>query len=469
MQTLYRELAGDLARQISEGVYVAGERLPGVRGMASERSVSIATVVAAYQALEDDGFVESRPRSGFYVRARQALAGLELAGAAEASPPQPVTRQQMTMALIKGANDPGMVQLGAAVPDPSYLPTVAVERALTRAARQHRARAAGYMMPPGAPELRRQLARRAAESGQRLDPDEVVITSGCQEALSLALRAVTRAGDVVAVESPAFYGLLHILEAQGLEVLEIPSHPQEGMSIDALAFALSRWKVAACVVVPNVNNPLGFCMSDEHKRALVRLLMRHGVTMIEDDVYGDLCFSQRRPATCRALVPEADIIYCSSFSKTLSPGLRVGWLAAGRHLARIEHLKYVNNIASASVPQLAVADLLESGRYERYLREIRGKYASAVARMSDALLRLFPEGTRISQPQGGFVLWLELPEDVDAFLLAKRALAHGISVAPGALFTVGNHFRNHLRITSARVWEPRLERALGTLARLVPE
>lgn len=468
MPTRYRDIAEELARQIATGVHCPGDRLPGVRSHAQQRGVSVATAVAAYQVLVDAGYIEARPRSGFYVRARQPIQAIEAEPAAKATPPRLVTGQAMAMALIKAANDPAIVQLGAAVPDPAFLPTQAIGRALAQVVRTRRAETAGYMMPPGAPELRRQIARRMSETGGTVSADDIVITTGCQEALSLALRAVTVPGDVVAVESPAFYGLLQVMESLGLEALEIPAHPREGLALDALAFALDRWKVAACVVSPNFSNPLGCRMPDENKRALVRLLGKHRIPLIEDDVYGDLGFAPQRPSTCKGLAPHADILYCSSFSKTLAPGLRIGWVAAtGERRERIEYLKYVTSIASPTVPQLAVADLLGTGRYERYLREVRGRYASAVARTSDAVMKSFPEATRISQPQGGFVLWLELPEGTDSFALARRALRKGVSIAPGTLFSASGKFGNFIRLSSARVWDARMERALVQLAKLI--
>lgn len=467
MTPLYQNVAAELAQRIAEGHYAPGTRLPGVRSVARQRGVSVATVVAAYRRLEDEGHIEARARSGFYVRARRPLHTIEPQRRVAAPRPRLVSGQDMAMALIKASNDTRIVQLGAAVPDPDYLPTQAVARALSQVARLQRTRSAGYMMPPGAPELRQQIARRMSESGGRIPADDIVITTGCQEALSLALRAVTQPGDVVAVESPAFYGLLHVMESLGLEALEIPSHPREGMALDALGFALDRWPVKACVVVPNYSNPLGFLMPDANKHALVSLLGKHGVTLIEDDVYGDLGFDLRRPTTCVALMPRADIIHCSSFSKTLAPGLRVGWVAAGKHRERIEYLKYVSSIASPTAPQLAVADLLESGRYERYLRDVRGRYANAVARMGDAVMKYFPEGTRVSQPLGGFVLWVELPGKIDSFELARRALKQGVSIAPGPLFSASGKFRNFIRLSCARVWDDRLERALVKLAGLV--
>lgn len=468
MEYLYQQLAGEIAQRISSGAYAAGERLPGVRDLSRSRSVSIATAVAAYQTLADMGHIEARPRSGFYVRARHNIQPIEPESTATTPPPRLVTGQAMAMALIKAANDPGIVQLGAGVPDPTFLPTHAIGRAMVQVMRTQRAQAAGYMMPPGAPELRRQIARRMSEDGSAVTADDIVITTGCQEALGLALRAVTEPGDVVAVESPAFYGLLHVMESLGLEVLEIPAHPRDGIALDALAFALDRWPVKACVLAPNYSNPLGYCMSDDAKRALIRLLGKHKIPLIEDDVYGDLGFTQRRPSTCKGLDPRADILYCSSFSKTLAPGLRIGWVAAtGARRDRVEYLKYVTSIASPTAPQLAIAQLLGNGRYERHLREARGKYASAVARMSDAVTKVFPEDTRLSQPQGGFVLWVELPEGTDSFDLARRALAQGVSIAPGPLFSASGKFGNFIRLSCARVWDMRMERALLSLAKLI--
>lgn len=468
MEFLYQQLADEITQRIHSGAYAAGERLPGVRSLSRSRGVSLATAVAAYQTLADKGYLEARPRSGFYVRTRQIIQTIEPESTGPTPPPRLVTGQAMAMALIKAANDPDIVQLGAAVPDPTFLPTHMIGRALSQVLRTQRTLAASYMMPPGAPELRRQIARRMSENGSVMSADHIVITTGCQEALGLALRAVTEPGDVVAVESPAFYGLLHVMESLGLEALEIPVHPRDGIALDALSFALERWPVKACVLTPNYSNPLGCCMSDDAKRALIRLLGKHKIPLIEDDVYGDLGFGPRRPSTCKSLAPRADILYCSSFSKTLAPGLRIGWIAAnGARRERIEYLKYVTSLASPTVQQLAVAELLANGRYERYLREVRSLYARAVARMSDAVMKTFPEGTRISQPQGGFVLWVELPEDIDSFDLARRALRQGVSIAPGPLFSASGKFSHFIRLSCARVWDARMERALLNLAKLI--
>lgn len=464
MDVLYKKLADELANHVQSGGFQPGDRLPGVRQQAVQRQLSIATVLSAYRQLEDWGLLEVRNRSGFYVKSRPL---------AQVSPPRvhvttmrpaPVTGQDMVLRLIKAANDPAIVQLGAAVPAPEFLPTRAIEQALTKAARGHRVRATNYEFSPGAPELRRQLSRRLAEAGCAVHADNFVITNGCQEALTLALRAVTQPGDVVAIESPTFYGLLQVIESLGLEALEIPAIPQTGMSLEALELALSRWPVTACVVTPNFSNPLGCTMPDANKGRLVSMLKARNVVLIEDDIYGDLGFSHARPSLLKAL--DDNVILCSSVSKSLSPGLRVGWIAAGAYQERVEYRKYVLNLATATVPQLAVADLLENGQYDRHLRRVRSDYAQAVGRMTEAVIQVFPEGTKISQPQGGFVIWLELPGNLDSFELARQALAAGISIAPGPIFSASRKFSSFIRLSCACEWNPRVERALVKLANL---
>jgi len=239
------------------------------------------------------------------------------------------------------------------------------------------------------------------------------------------------------------------------------------MSLEALELALSRWPVKACVVTPNYSNPLGCCMPDEHKRKLVAMLKARSIVLIEDDIYGDLSFNHARPSLLLAMDPEADVILCSSVSKTLSPGLRVGWIAPGRFQEKVEYMKYVLNLATAGIQQLAVAELLESGQYERHLRRVRSEYEQAVARMTEAIIHYFPEGTKITRPQGGFVIWLELPGDIDTFALAHKALTQGISIAPGPIFSASQKYRSFIRLSCACVWDKRIERALATLAGLI--
>lgn len=467
MRYLYESLAADLADQIDQGTLQAGDRLPGVRSFSRLRNTSVSTAIATYRRLEDQGYIEARARSGFYVRARPRANIAEPGISRPRSRPRPVTGQELALELVKAANTPGVVQLGAAVPDAAFLPTQALERAYRAAAREQRLHAAAYEFPPGLPELRRQIGRHMAESGCHVPVSEIVISSGCQEALTLALRAVTSPGDVVALESPTFYGLLQVIDSLGLKALEIPSHPREGISLEALELALEKWPVKACIVVSNFSNPTGASMSDARKRQLVDRLQERGIPLIEDDVYGDLGFSQQRPSTCKTYDKTGNVLYCASFSKTLSPGLRIGWIAPGRHLAKVEYLKYVTNLATPTLPQLATARLLASGVYERHLRKVRIEYMRAVERMIEAVDRYFPEGTKVTRPEGGFVIWVELPKEVDSFDLARVLLEKGISIAPGPIFSASQKYRNYIRLSCACRWGKDVERALASIVRLL--
>ncbi|APZ43199.1 PLP-dependent aminotransferase family protein [Acidihalobacter ferrooxydans] len=466
MTHLYEAVASELETRIDNGSYRPGDRLPGVRRLSTQFGVSISTAVEACRLLEDRGRLEVRPRSGYYVRLPQHPPRREPSASRPPAEPHAVTGQHLVLQIARAANGPDNVQLAAAVPDVSFLPITAVNRTMAEVARKYPAAGSRYEFSPGNLALRRQIARRMADLRCAVGPEDIVVTSGAQESLALALRAVASPGQVVAIESPAFYGLLQVIEASGLQALEIPTHPREGIALDALQLAVERWPVAACVVVSNFSNPLGFCMSEARKQALVKLLSARGIPLIEDDVYGELGFGLSRPGVAKAWDAAGDVIYCSSFSKTLSPGMRLGWIAPGRYRARIEYDKYLLNLASATLPQLAVAQLLERGGYDRYLRQVRRQYAAAVTRVADAVELLFPEGTRVSHPQGGFVLWVEMPAQVDALTLHRLAFAERIIIAPGPIFSASGKYPHHIRLNCALPWDARIQRSLRRLGEL---
>ncbi len=478
---LYQQLADRLQGLIQDDVYEVGSRLPGVRRLSQQHEVSVSTAVSACRELEQRGLVQARPRSGYFVH--QAPALREAPRPARASPiPGPVTDQARVLRLVQAVNDPDVVNLGAAVPDADFLPVAIMERAFHHVLRTQRRRCMGYEFPPGAPELRHQIARRMAGFQCNVSPDEVLITNSCQESMTIALKLLTRPGDTVALESPTYYGLLQVIESLGLNALEIPTDPVLGISIDALNMALGKWPVAACILVTNFSNPLGVCMTDERKQALLKCLTTHKVPLIEDDIYGDLPFNGRRPPPVKRWDTKGLVYYCSSSSKTLSAGMRVGWLVPGSthrgsssqgsksfgstHEAA-RHLQFINTVSVCTPSQLALAHFLQHGHYDRCLRQSAADYARAVARMTDRVTQLFPTTTRVSRPAGGFVLWVELPEEIDTLSLMDQALDLGVSFAPGAMFSAAGRFSNCLRLNCAVRWDARLERALVTLSRLL--
>jgi len=323
-------------------------------------------------------------------------------------------------------------------------------------------------MPPGCERLRTQIAKRSILAGFSVRPDQVLITSGCVEAVLLALRATCRAGDTIAVESPFYFNFLQLVAEMGLKALEIPSTMKEGISIEALRYAIEQNRISACLVIPNFGNPLGNLMPDERKKELVDLLAEHNIPLIEDDIYGDLVFGNERPVAAKAFDRKGLVIYCSSFSKTIAPGYRVGWTIGGRFQGEMERLKMMINLATASPTQLALAEFLATGGYDHHLRTIRRIYARNISVMTDLIARHFPAGTSMSRPRGGFILWVEMPSRTDSLALYQRAAEEGISITPGPLFSLSGKFGNYIRL-SAAYFDEKVERAIEALGRLAGE
>jgi len=344
-----------------------------------------------------------------------------------------------------------------------------LDLALARAARQHGARYNVYCAPQGEPSLRREIAKRAMRFGHVLSPDDVIITNGCTEALTLALTAVAKPGDTIAIESPTYFGLLHTLEVLGLKALELPTDPTRGVDVGALARLLDTEAVAACMLSSNVSNPLGSAMSENDKKALLALLARHGVPLIEDDVYGDIHFGRDRPKPFMALDGGTNTIYCSSFSKSLASGYRIGWIVAAAYTQRVLERKLAFSLCSPVLPQVALADFLASGVYDAHLRRVNRIFEENLVRMTRAIEASFPADTKVSQPAGGFVLWLELPKRFDSRLLFDEAIEQGICFAPGDVFSASRRFRNCLRLSVGSGWSDRIEDGIRRLGQLAQE
>lgn len=460
---LYERVAADVAELIARGTYRVGDRVPSVRELSRQLRVSINTVNEAYAQLENRRVIEARPQSGYYVTCPLP----EPDGEGTSPAPRKLTATTVEpgtepLAVMRTLAAPGLIPLGRGVPNPELLPIDKLSRMLATEARRFRVESVTYAGAKGLKRLRTQIAKRSLDAGCRLTPDDVVVTSGCVEAVTLALQATCRPGDTVAIGSPVYYTFLNSIQELGLKVLEIPSTPREGMSVEVLAHALRHHAIRACLVIANFNNPLGGVMPDERKAELVRLLRSHDVPLIEDDVYGELGFGLHRPTATKAYDEDGLVLYCSSFSKTLAPGYRVGWIAPGRYLEQVQRLKSVFSLASASPTQLAVAEFLTSGGYDRHLRALRRTYAAQLGHVRAAIAQWFPPGTRVTRPEGGFVVWVELPPGVDGLLVHQQALRRGIAVAPGALFTTSDRYRNCIRVSSA-FWSDRIRDALRTL------
>ena len=462
---LYEDLAARLETMIARGALRAGHRMPSVRHLSKQEGVSASTVVQAYALLENRGAIEVRPRSGHYVR--RPRGPIEAPRPARASTTSArVSIEDQVMRVYRAVRDPSIVPLGAAHPSPELLPTARLNRILASLARSSGGVGVGYDPPPGCPPFRRAIARLSIHWGAPFSAEDVVTTTGAMEALHLCLRAVTKAGDTVAVESPGYYGLLQLIGTLDLRAVEIPVHAGTGMDLDALDDALRRHRIRAVLASPNFTNPAGSLMPDDRKRDLVAMLAVRAVPLIEDDVYGDLAFDDHRPRPAKAFDCDGLVMLCGSFSKTLAPGYRAGWVAPGRFRDQVELLKFAQSIATATLPQLAVAAFLETGGYARHLRALRRRLASQVTCYRDTIAEHFPAGTRVSSPKGGFLLWVELPQGIDSSALAERALERGISIAPGTIFSPRDRFASCIRINAGHPWTPTIERAIATVGQL---
>lgn len=460
---LYEDVASRIEQMIQSGTYSPGERIPSIRHMSRQMRVSINTVSSAYAHLEDLQLVEVRPQSGYYVRTNGPASLLEQPKEPDEDLiAKPVNVGEATLKLIRSLASTQLVPLASGSPCLSLLPVNKLNGYLAAETRKHPRESIAYSPTRGHKRLRQLIAQRLLTAGCSTAPDEITITSGCVEAVTLALQAVCEPGDAVAIASPVYYTFLNAIHWLGLKVVEIPSSPQQGINIDVLDYALRHHAIKAVVIISNFSNPSGSLMPDENKHRLVKLLAGHEIPLIEDDVYGELSFAQTRPTSVKSFDRNGLVIHCSSFSKTLAPGYRVGWIVAGRFQQKIEGLKSLFNIATASPTQLAIAEYLASGGYDRHLRSLRRTHATQIAQMRGAIGKYFPRMTRVSRPMGGFVLWVEMPDGVDAMALCHRALAQGIGISPGPLFTTGSDFANCIRL-SASTWTPQIEEAVRTI------
>jgi DNA-binding transcriptional MocR family regulator len=462
---LYQKVADEIGALITAGTLRAGERVPSVRRLSRQQGVSVSTVLQAYQRLEDIGLIEARPQSGYYVRRRRA----EVEEPEASRPPRRVLTVEVNAladAMLAHANDPAFVAFGSGCPSPELFPLERVRRVISSVARRDRQALGRYGLPPGSERLRRAVARRALEWGCRIDYRELVTTTGCMEAINLCLRAVTRPGELVALESPTYFGFLQILQGLGLRALEIPTHPRTGISLEALELALREHPVRAVLVMPNVSNPIGATMSDAAKKRLVELLAARQVPLIEDHIYADLHFGAAPPKAAKAYDRSGNVMLCGSFSKTLSPGLKAGWIAPGRWGDAIRILKFVASGGQTEIVELAVAELIESGGYERTLRGLRRRFEEQVDAARGVIAESFPRGTRVTRPSGAFILWVELPKGCDSVALFEALVERGITIGPGPMFSASQRYRNCMRLSVGSTWSARHEQALREVGRL---
>ncbi|RWR01385.1 GntR family transcriptional regulator [[Pantoea] beijingensis] len=462
----YQQLVHQIRAQIEAEVWHPGEKLPSLREQVVLSGLSLMTVMHAYQVLESQGWIVSRPQSGYYVAPRADFLS------------QPVNHQKVQLAetvdinafifdVLQAGRDPLMMPFGSAFPDPELFPQRQLMRSLNSVSHSMTPGDALNNLPPGNEALRKTLAQRYAQQGISVSPDEIVITNGAMEALNLSLQAVTEPGDWVVIENPSFYGALQAIERLKLKAIAIATDPQHGMDLDELKRALNQWPIKACWLMTNQQNPVGFTLSREKKQQLVALLDAHNVAMIEDDVYNELYFGGEKPLPAKAFDKNGHVLHCSSFSKNLVAGFRVGWVAAGKHALRIQRLQLMSTLSTSTPMQLALANYLGTRSYDSHLRKLRQILEQRKNLARQSLRKHLPYGTRINDSRGGYFLWIELPKQVNATELYYRALKHRISIAPGSMFSSGQQYANYFRFNAAWAWDDASGAAAAILGGLI--
>ncbi len=462
---LYQQVIDLIFQQIASGVLAPGDKLPSLRQLSNELAVSIPTVRQAYLELERQGQVIAREKSGYFIQDKRynPLVSVDC----RACKPVEVRCRNLIDQIYDAIHSPDVLPLGIANPCMALPATKTLHRTMKRVMARAEERTLGYAHTTGDLGLRRQLAYRYLNHGLSINPDQILITNGAQEALALALKSVASAGDVIAVESPAYHGLLELIESLGMLALEIETCPISGVSLDALSKALLRHNVAACMFSSSLNNPLGCVSSNEQRKELVDLLENNEIALIEDDVYGDLIYDQPRPHPAQYYSRKGLVLTCSSFSKTVAPGYRIGWLLAGNFYATAHKLKRAISCSSGLLQQMTLTDFIASGDYDRHIKRLLPVLKFNAQRMTAAVARNFPAETCISQPRGGSVIWLQLPHEVDSAKLFHQAINHNISIMPGEIFSAGRRYQNHIRLSYGHPWSEAMDQGVATLGRLV--
>jgi DNA-binding transcriptional MocR family regulator len=463
---LYQRVAGLVAGQISSGALRVSERIPSVRSMSRAARVSISTVVQAYAHLESQGLIEARPQSGYFVRARTRERLPE-------PPPRQIrsTRPRSVAADVLDAcreaiQRTDLVQLNMACAPAESAPNGRLNRLIRDELREHPNHAGEIVLPPGDSELRRQVARRATLAGAPTEPDDIVITGGTMDAVTLSLGVLCKSGDTILVESPTYFGVLQAVEHLGLKVIEVPNHSGRGIDVDACS-AVAGQRLAAAVLMPNFNNPSGSLTPPDAKRELVAALTGAGVPIIEDDLYGELHFGLERPDSLRRFDGQGLVISCGSVSKTIALGYRVGWAISPTWARDIQRAKFFTSVAAPTLQQRVLARYFSSGGYDRFLTGLRRMLAESAERFLDAIATTFPAGTCVARPAGGMVLWVKLPAGIDSMELFRKALECRIGIMPGIVFSAKAGFRNYIRLNYGCGWSADVAAAIDTLGCLV--
>jgi DNA-binding transcriptional MocR family regulator len=464
---LYSRIADRLELQIENRTLKAGDKLMSLRALSKEQGISLSTAYKAYAELENKGIVEARAKSGYFVRFSKAQYPKSPEVPASIPVNQKTNVDDMIRTVYKTLTKEGMIRFSVSAPSVELIPEAKLNKAMMEALRKSPSSCTQYEEIQGNSELRKQIARQTFNWNGNITEDQVVTTQGCMEALVFCLKAVTEPGDTVAIESPVYFGIFNVLKILGLKVLEIPCHPEDGADLEYLEKTLETVPIKACLFVPNFSNPVGALMPEHRKKHLVEILAAREIPLIEDDIYGEMYFGRTRPKTCKSFDQNGLVMLCSSVSKTLAPGYRVGWCIPGKFMDKVLSNKLTQTVSAATPTQAAIALFFETGRYDLHMRKLRKALHTQCLRYIQAISEYFPADIKVSRPQGGYVLWIELNAGINAFDLFESAIQEDISIAPGQIFSMDARFTNYIRISFGKPFDSTIDAGLKRLGELI--
>lgn len=464
---LYQQVIDFVEKQYKTNTLRPGDKLPSLRKLSKQFDISVPTVKQAYIELERQGRIYARPQSGYYIQAQQVRTLLPMRDRWSHCAPSEIKCRSLIEQVYEAIHMPNTLALGISNPVNAHPPDKALARLMRGVLSKVSEKAVSYGPINGDPKLRLTLALRYQEYGVDINHEDIVITNGAQEALSIALQCVAEKGDVIAVESPCFFGLLELIESLGLKAIEVYTCTENGVCVKELEKVLQEHSIKACLFSTAINNPLGSMMTNNQRKAMVELIERYDIPLIEDDVYSDLYFTEKRPTPAQFFSRKGLVMTCSSFSKTAAPGYRVGWLLPGKYEEEVKRIKRANSSSTAMLPQWTLNDYVMSGEYDRHIQLLRKKLQYNCERMKALIVENFPSEVCISNPSGGSVLWVRCRSHVNTSELFHEAIQQGVSFAPGNIFSPSGMYKNYMRISYGVKWCEEVHEAIKVLGNLV--
>lgn len=456
------QLAHSLKLLIENGTWKAHEKLPSLRQQVEQSGLSLITVMNAYQELEAQGLIYSKEKSGYFVVEQSSDHPTTLHVINET-----VEINSVVFKYLKSTQSEHIIPLGSAFPNSQLLYSAKLIQTLGQLARQRRSYEQTPSLPPGNYQLRKIIAQKYAMQGIPTDPSDIVITSGGLDALNLSLQALTQAGDYILLQQTIFYGAWQAAERLGLKVITIPEHPEHGIDLEAFEHAILKYPIKVCLMMLNGQNPIGFTVSDEIKLKLAKLLNQYQIYLIEDDVYEELYYDQKKPLSMKYFDQQNWVLHCSSFSKTLGAGFRIGWVYAGKFSEHIQHTQLMSTLSVNSFIQNALVEYLSHRHYEKHLKTLRSTLQRYKKQYFNYLKTHLPEQCHVNYYPSGYFLWIELPEQVDSNEIYQHMLEHSVSVAPSSLFNISNQQNHFIRMNCSFEMNEKIQNALNQLIHII--